>query len=223
MQTWRLGGTNVRIEHWLGLCLLLGCKSKTPFPEGLAPLEDNRATWPADGSESIQTKLGTEAETDGGYTWGHARGYILRPISDVYSALGRSRVSANRRSLTAYEVEDDVEDYPHSYALHNRVEDIITVEFTITWRHGALDGNESTPSEVGTRWQKTDGSDVIELQRGSVYTWAVNDSTTALEFVLHQRSMADDHDVIETYLDDYYADILAAAKGEDLPEYPSGL
>lgn len=208
---------------WMGLPLLVGCKSKTPFPEGLAPLEDNKAAWPSEGNETIETKLGTEEDKDDGYTWGHARGYVQRPVDDVYSALVKPRVSANRRSLAEYSVENDVEDYEHSYALHNRVEDLISFEFSITWRHGSLDGDDEAPQEIGSRWQKTEGADVIELQRGSVYTWAVDESVTAVEIVLHQRSMGDDRDIVSTYLDDYYADILAAAHGESLPEYASGL
>jgi len=205
------------------LALLIGCNQKTPFPEGLAPLEDNRAPWPSEGAETIRTHFSIEEEADGGFTRGHARGWVARPIADVYAALVKPRVSANRRSLADFTVEHNVEAYPHSYALHNRVEDIITMEFTITWRHGALDGDEDNPEEVGTRWQKTDGSDVIELQRGSVYTRAHDDGLTAVELVLHQRSMGDDREIIEDYLDDYYADILAASHGEPLPEYASGI
>lgn len=207
------------------LAVILGtaCGGKIPFPEGLAPLESNRADWPTEGQERISTAFGTEEERDDGYTWGHARGYVQQPVSAVYSALTRPRVSANRRSLADYSVERDVEDYPHSYRLHNTVEDLLTFEFSITWRHGSLDGDEDDPEEVGSRWQKTDGSDVIELQRGSVYTWAVDDDTTALEVVLHQRSLGDDRDIVETYLADYYADILAASHGDSLPEYATGL
>lgn len=148
---------------------------------------------------------------------------MQRPVSEVYAALVRPRVSANRRSLADYSVQRDVEDYPHSFRLHNSVEDLLSFEFAITWRHGSLDGDEADPEEVGSRWQKTEGSDVIELQRGSVYTWAVDDETTALEIVWHQRSLGNDRDIAETYLDDYYADILAASHGDSLPDYPSGL
>ena len=213
----------VRCTGVLVCGLAVGCGSKTPFPEGLAPLENNKASWPAEGNEVIETAFGTEDEKDDGYTWGHARGYVNRPLASVYTALVKPRVSANRRSLAEYTVQNNVEDYAHSYALHNRVEDLISFEFTITWRHGALDGDEEAPEEVGSRWQKTEGSDVIELQRGSVYTWAVDDSTTAMEFVIHQRSMGDDRDIVETYLDDYFADILASAHGDPLPEYATGL
>ncbi len=200
----------------------VACGGKTAFPPGLAPLEDNKAPWPAEGSETLQTIFGSE-DGDESYTWGHARGYVARPIAAVYASLVKARVSANRRSLTEYTVEKNLEDYPHSYALHNRVEDTITIEFTITWRHGALDGDEEAPEEVGSRWQKTDGSDVIELQRGSVYTWAVDEQATALEIVMHQRSWGEDRDILETYLDDYYDDIRSASHGEPLREYDSGL
>ena len=204
------------------LLACVACSGKSPFPSGLAPLEDNRAPWPSDRSETIDTAFGS-VDGDDPYTWGHARGYVQKPLSTVYASLVKPRVAANRRSLTEYTVEQDVEDYPHSYALHNRVEDIINLEFTVVWRHGALAGDEADPEEVGSRWQKTEGSDVIELLRGSVYSWAFDERTTALEIVIHQRSLGDDREIVEEFLDDYYADIRASSHGEPLPEYESGL
>jgi hypothetical protein len=46
---------------------------------------------------------------------------------------------------------------------------------------------------------------------------------TALEFVVHQRSMGDDASILVEYLDDLYADALAASHGDPLPEHSSGL
>lgn len=217
-----------RCRHALTIAaavLATACTSKTPFPAGLSPLEDNRADWPDDErAEQISTRFGEETEADDGYHWGHARGYIQQPLGAVYQALHTPRVTANRRSLSEFDVEWDVEpEYSYSYSLHNRVDDLINFEFEVSWRHGALDGDEDTPREVGTRWQKVDGSDVIELQRGSVYTWAMSADATALEFVVHQRSMGDDASILVTYLDDFYADVLAASHGTALPEYASGL
>ena len=51
----------------------VGCSSKTPFPAGLGPLENNKASWPADGEETLSTRFGEESEKDDGYHWGHAR------------------------------------------------------------------------------------------------------------------------------------------------------
>jgi len=212
----------VQVYRPIALLLCAACSGKTPFPPGLAPLEDNQAPWPSEGSETIELAFG---EVDGGesYTWGHARGYVRRPLSAVYATLVKPRVSANRRSLTEYTVEQNVEDYPHSYALHNRVEDAINLEFTVIWRHGSLDGDEEAPEEVGSRWQKTEGSEVIAVNRGSVYSWAFDDRTTALEFVIHQDSWGDDREILRESLEDYYADILASSHGRPLPEYESGL
>ena len=56
-----------------------------------------------------------------------------------------------------------------------------------------------------------------------MYTWSVDDQTTALELVMHQSSWGEDRDILETYLEDYYGDILAASHGEPLREYESGL
>ena len=206
------------------LAWLVGCgSSKTPFPPGLAPLEDNRAEWPAEGAETLSLRLG-ESDDDGGYTWGHGRAYVQQPVERVLDALTTPRVTVNRRKVTAYTVEWDVEpEYTWSYVIHNTVDDVITLEYDLTWRHGVVEGSEEAPSAVGTRWQKTDGSDVIELQRGSVYSWAVDEETTALEFVLHQRSISDDRAIVSANLDDFFVDIRAASHGEELPSYVTGL
>ena len=203
------------------LLACVACNGKTPFPPGLAPLEDNRAPWPSDGSETIDTAFGS-VDGDEPYTWGHARGYVQQPLSTVYASLVKPRVSANRRSLTEYTVEQNVEDYPHSYALHNRVEDIINLEFTVVWRHGALAGDEADPEEVGSRWQKTEGSDVIELLRGAC--------TLGIRRPHHRTRDCDPSALVGgrprdcgRVLDDYYADIRASSHGEPLPEYESGL
>jgi hypothetical protein len=204
---------------------LIGCADpKVPFPPGLEPLEDNRAAFPkGDFPETLSVVVG-ESEAEGGYSWCHGKGYVRRPIAGVYDALTTPRVNADRRKIDDFTVTWDVEpEYEHSYVLHNVVEDVITVEYDVTWRHGSLDDEEGALSEIGTRWQKTEGSTVIELLRGSAYTWAVDDQTTAVELILHQRSLVDDAPLVQGYLEDFFADIVAHAHGDELQGFPSGV
>lgn len=215
---------------------LSGCalgKEVTAFPPGLEPLEANTATWPeAQGGErypeaqNLNTGDADDEELGVEYSWSHARGYVQRPIHKVYQALVVPRVNADRREIDSYEVTYDVEPaYPYSYVLSNVVNDVLTVEFDVTWRHGATAGSEDEPEEIGTRWQKTEGSTVIEILRGSVRTFPVEDDVTAVEMVLHQRSLQRGFDADRTraYLQDFYVALLAEAHGEPLPEYESGL
>jgi hypothetical protein len=169
-----------------GCGLIGGCalgKEVTAFPPGLEPLEANTAEWPdaTDGArypeeQNLNTGDAEDEELGVDYSWSHGRGYIQMPINKVYQALVVPRVNADRREIDSYEVTWDVEpDYPHSYVLSNVVNDVLTIEFDVTWRHGATAGSEDEPEQIGTRWQKTEGSTVIEILRGSVRTFPVSD------------------------------------------------
>ena len=207
---------------------LIGCNQdiKTPFPEGLEPLEENKASWPSGGGypETLSCTSGFDEDADvGEYTWVHCKTYVNHSISEVYEALQRPRVTADRRAVDELTVTPDVEpEYEVSYQVHNIVYDVITVEFDNNWRHGDVDGYKDELSAVGTRWQKTFGSEVIELRRGSIYTSQIDDSHTGMEIVVHQKTLQEDEPLIMNYLRDLQADILAATDGDDLPEYPSG-
>jgi hypothetical protein len=212
-----------------GACAL--AKEVTEFPPGLEPLEDNRAPWPEERGDDTPESLGEasgegfDEDLEADYSWCHARGYVKKPLRKVYSAIRVPRVGVDRRQVHEFDVEWGVEpEYTHSYVIHNTVNDIITVEYDITWRHGAVEGTESEPLGVGSRWQKTEGSTVIEMIRGSVYSFEVDESTTALEMVLHQRSLrvSLDPELCRTYLQDFFVDILAESHGEPLPAYPTG-
>jgi hypothetical protein len=219
-----------------GCGLIGGCalgKEVTAFPPGLEPLEANTADWPdaTDGArypeeQNLNTGDAEDDELGVDYSWSHGRGYIQMPINKVYQALVVPRVNADRREIDSYEVTWDVEpDYPHSYVLSNVVNDVLTIEFDVTWRHGATAGSEDEPEQIGSRWQKTEGSTVIEILRGSVRTFPVSDDVTAVEMVLHQRTLQRgfDSDRTRAYLQDFYVALLAEAHGEPLPEYESGL
>jgi len=211
------------------IALLVGCNQdiKTPFPEGLEPLEANKASWPSGGGypEDLSCKSGFDEDPDvGEYTWVHCKTYVNHPIADVYAAYQKPRVMTDRRAVDEIDVTWDVEpDYDVSYEVHNVVNDIITVEFDNTWRHGDTDGYEDTLTRVGTRWQKTFGSEVIELLRGSIDTTEIDADNTGLEIVLHQRSLQEDEPLMMQYLRDLQADILAETDGDSLPSYDSGV
>lgn len=208
---------------------LVGCNQdiKTPFPEGLEPLENNRASWPSGSGypEELSCKSGTAEDADvGEYTWVHCKTYVNHPIADVYAAYQKPRVMTDRRAIDEMAVEWDVEaDYDVSYRVKSTVYDVITVEFENTWRHGDVDGYEDELTEVGTRWQKTFGSEVIELIRGSIFTTEADADNTALEIVLHQKSLQADEPLMMQYLRDLQADILAETNGNSLPSYDSGV
>jgi len=198
-----------------------GClgSSETEFPAGLEPLDEVGAPWPGGDGEHPETLSTAHGSTDD-YDWVHARGYVHAPLAEVYPALRVPEVNVNRRQVDEWSVTWDVEDgYDHSYALDLVVHDIITIEYRITWRHGLIEGTDDAPLLTAARYQKTDGTDVIRLKEGSVVATEVEDGLTGLELVERMDSLRSDHDTIESYLRDMYADLLAVAHGEPLPTY----
>ena len=108
------------------------------------------------------------------------------------------------------EIEHDVEEgYDYSYRIHNVVRDIVTLEFDVTWRQGAVEGTVEAPTRVGIRYQKTAGSDYIDLLRGSIVLTAVGDEVTAVEMIEHLQAAAGAGQAeIEAYFRDLFADTL---------------
>jgi hypothetical protein len=188
-----------------------GGDDETVFPAGLEPLEANKAEFPADGSETLALASGEGEEWD----WTHARGYVHAPLALTWEALQQPEVDVDRRRVEEYEVTFDVEpDYSPSYRIDQKVVDIVTVEYSLTWRHGEVE-----PGVAAVRWQKTEGSALIELLEGSI-TLTGDEETTAIEIVEHLGSPAqDDIESMELYLTDLHASVVAYTNGEDLPTY----
>ena len=209
--------------------LLSGCNQdvKTPFPEGLEPLESNRASWPSGSGypEELSCVSGSAEEADlGEYTWVHCKTYVNHPIEEVFEAYKMPRVVTDRRAVDEAIYTWDVEpEYEVSYKVSNTVNDVVTVEFDNVWRHGDVDGYEDEFTEAGSRWQKTFGSEIIELLRGSILTTEIDEENTGLEIVLHQKTLQEDEPYMMQYLRDLQADILAATDGDPLPTYESGV
>jgi hypothetical protein len=211
------------------LLLIAGCNQdvKSPFPEGLEPLEANRASWPSGSGypEELSCVSGSAEEAElGAYTWVHCKTYVNHSIEEVFEAYQMPRVVTDRRAVNEVSFTWDVEpEYEVSYKVSNTVDDIVTVEFDNVWRHGDVDGYEDVFTEAGSRWQKTFGSEIIELLRGSIFTTEIDEENTGLEIVLHQKTLQEDEPFMMQYLRDLQADILAATDGDALPSYETGV
>lgn len=206
----------------LGLGLgLAGCLGKGeevyPFPEGLEPLSESEATWPSDQEEVLSTTTGEGEE----YDWAHGRGYVHAGIEDVYSCLREDMVNVDRRKVTSWSVVEDVEEgYEHSYRIDNVVEDIIDVEFSDTWRHGRTEDDAGEVVFINSRWKMTAANCCIDVKEGSIVTTPVEASVTGVELVGHLAALqGDDQETMRSYLEDFYADLLACVAGEAYPSF----
>lgn len=202
----------MRTTALLGLALsLAGCfgEEKTEFPPGLEPLEENTAEAPTSNDEPYPEVLSMRRGRDD-YDWVHARAYVHAPISRTWEALRDIDVCVDDGRVDDWSVTWDVEEgYDYSYRIHNVAEDIVTVEFDITWRHGAAEGTRDDPEVVGIRYQKTDGTEFIEILRGSIVLTSVEDDVTELDMVEHLQAAAGGTPEIEAYFQDVFDDTLA--------------
>ena len=218
-------------NRWLTICVCAvalisgttGCDSDEPteFPSGLEPLEvcTAPAPDPIEGDatpEDVRFVLGTEDE----YSWVHGRGFVHKPLAETWAAMRDPEVSVDRREVDEWTVEHGVEtEYDFSYVIHNTVNDIITVEFDITWRQGVVEGTVEAPELVGGRFQKTFGTTFIELLSGSIVARAVDDSTTEIELIEHLKATGKGADTAQSFLRDYFTSVVAKAHGNPLPTY----
>lgn len=213
-----------RALAFAALASLGGCGGSneiTEFPAGLDSLEPNIAPAPTPTAadrypETIAFDRGATAD----YEFVHGRGYVHAPISAVFTAFRDPAVTADRRRVSAYTSTIDVEPaYPYSYRVHNIVNDIVTIEFDITWRLGPTAGTAESPTSFGARYQKTFGSSFIDVLAGSVVARVVDSNTTEVELIRHLRATAQNADDAEQTVRDLFTSVVASAHGQPLPTY----
>jgi len=205
--------------------VLQGCirPLETPFPDGVAPWEENIAPAPAETlfekyPETLSMVSGTAPE---GYLWLHARGFVHASVAEVFAALHDPDVMANRRGVAGYTARFDVElGFDLSFALDVVVRDVITLRYTNTIRGLVVDVDGDAPRVVGLRWQKTDGSALIAIQRGSIEVRATDEpERTEIALIQHLGAPRVRDSDLRCYQQDLYDDVVATVHAWGLPEY----
>jgi hypothetical protein len=213
----------------LPVLLALGCAGEedTPFPDGLSPLEDNLAPAPTGTAddpwpEAVEVVSGTAED----WVYAHARGYVHAPVDAVWAALRDPDVIVDRRRVSAYsttEVDDPAYDY--AYRVDHTVEDIVTVEYVVEYRHGVWEGSLEAPLSAAFRWQKIEGSSFIELLEGSGLVAAVEDpdavEVTEVQLIEHLGAALTEPEEIALYLQDVFDSAVSVAHGGEPVEFPA--
>jgi len=201
-----------------------GCFSEeeTAFPPGLEPLEENVAPAPEPtATETFPEELVTVrqiAPVSPRTPSVHARGFVRAPLVVVWEALRDPDVGADRRTFSEWSSTPDVEPgYDYSYVIHSVIENIIVVEYDVTWRHGVVEGTLAAPTVASAVWQKTAGSTAISDLRGSVVLTQVSPGVTEVSIIEYLRAVASDHGNIESFLNDMFRELVALSHGEALP------
>jgi hypothetical protein len=204
---------------------------KTKFPAGLDPLDAaNPAAFPA----PVGTDLYPETPGPGAMTvvtqevgeldpgcscrlvLAYAKGYVKRPLADVWAAGVDPQTSAEAASsVDTCSVTLDVEKgYDYSWLVHYGKTQIISIWFDVTWRSGTLPwptppGGPPSPLQVAWRFQKTNGTQYVKAMAGSVLAYEIVPGVTGLEFIRHVQAARSPPDVVAGGIQNHYDNILA--------------
>lgn len=202
------------------LLALVACVPPPPVvpPEWAAPLEEeNLAPVPtSDDGEAHPEAIETVHGDTGTYLWAHGRGFLHAPLAEVAEALRDPDVCVDRREVTSWTVEHDVDpDAPVSFRVDHVVENVVTVRFTTLWRQGSV-GDDPT---VYGRALKTEGTEFIATLEDSVVLRPVSGDVTAVELMRHREAVMGGPAETAQYLTDLFESLRARVRGEALPEY----
>jgi hypothetical protein len=201
--------------------LALGCQHdvSTPFPPGLEPLEKDTAPPPAaTPSDPYPQAINIQPGTDDTSPYVHATGYIKGNISDVWSAMQDPAVVVDRHHVDSWTAAQNVETgYDVSFRTDYTVHNIVTVNFSLTWREGAVDGTKDAPSHVSIVYEKTFGSSYINMMKGSIELVKVTDGVTELQFAQRLDASQTDQNTIVMWTQGIYDSVIARLAGQPLP------
>lgn len=203
------------------LVVLTACKEQEAdyaFPEGIDPLAENTASWPADLAEEVSYVVGEADE----YHWAHARAYVHADIDAVYTCMRDEMVNVDRREIESWSTTPDVEDgYEFSYAIWNQTYPTfgVQVEYTDTWRHGSTLTEDGSTALVVSSWKMTEGNDYMYLKENSVVTETAEDGITSLDMVGHLSAALRDGETTAQYYIDFHEDLIACVNGTDYPSF----
>lgn len=196
--------------------LAAGCQDNitTEFPEGLEPIEDNKASAPADGAEALVMVQGGDD-----LKWVHGRAYIFAPPAAVWAATKDPEHLVATCATNSHTATVGVEaEYEYGFMVHYSVDNIVTVEWDELWRYGTITGTPDAPELAIIRYQKVFGSEYISTLEGSIIVHATDDpARTEVEYIERLDALGGDHGNIRGSMEQRFANMRALAHGEPLP------
>ena len=169
----------------IALVLFAACQDnvKTPFPEGLEPLEENPV--PEDDGHPEELQIETSSKD---FIRIYGRGYVHATPAVVWNVTKDPEVMAAVCHTTSHTIrlgaEPGSDAYELAYVVHYYVDDILDVEWDDAWRYGTIIGTADAPELGMMKHQKIAGSDFITLSAGTVEILATDDpNVTEVSFV----------------------------------------
>lgn len=205
---------------WIFSACLTQDSIEKDFPSILEPLEDIRVGLPE--GDGYPEEVNIISQDGDEYAWVHARGYLPVSLDEAWTALRNDLVYVNQRTVKEYTVEEVHSDiYDYVYLVDNEVQDLVTVEFTNEWRHVGNVNDKGEVSDVIVRWQKTEGTDFIQLMEGSVEIIPVEDEDSVVEFriIEHLQATLDQEANAVEFVTDMAERWRLVLEGAPIPEY----
>jgi hypothetical protein len=193
-----------------------------PWPDGLAPMVGNVATYPAAaGGEPYPETLSFEfADVEGIDAAVHARGFLHAPLADVRDAMHTPEVVIDRRRVTSWEVTNGSKPaFPVSFHVRNTVVDLATFDFHTDWWMSPVAATGSTPEAEVARQVLAEPNDFQKILDVSVVAKRTSDMVTAVEFERHTKALVIGEREAQLSIEDLFASLKAAVHGEPLPKY----
>lgn len=191
-----------------------------PLSVGFEPLEATSplAAWPAPtANDPTPQGLGViVAVPEAGHYASHARGYLHAPLAKVYEALKDPAASYIHNTSGGPRLDGppvlDVEPFPVSFRVRYSNSTIIgPVKFDITYRGGPLEGTEAALVVVGQRYQKTWGTDHIQVMAGSLVATEVPGApgVTSVEMIAWLKADTQHQGDCDGTVSDLFGDLVA--------------
>ena len=203
------------------MVLLFACSAETPIDSGdgtaLTPFDAHEIEAPSDADDPYPERSALVSGSSDDYDWAVLRGWVKVAAVDVWPVLTEPDVGVNRRDVASWTVSEVSDaDADVSYVVTEVVEDPITVDFDLTWRH---DQAEDPAGGSVSVWSKTAGTEFITDISGSIVATGHDDVVDFL-VVFHLATIDSGPEEAEAFVTDFYASVLAVAHGEALPTYP---
>jgi hypothetical protein len=203
------------------IAIALGCQSNitTAFPPGLQPIGTDNVPPPGgDGGDAYPQTLSLQQGSDATSNYVFATGYVDAPIANVWAAFKLPNVVVDRANVSSYTVTENVESgYDVSFLTAYTINNIVTVNFSVTWREGVVAGTEASPTQVSVVYEKTSGSSFVSLMEGSIQLISVSPGVTELQFAQRMNATDTDSTNIASWTNEMFLSVIAQVNGQPLP------
>ena len=204
----------------MALFLLVACSTEESADSAavatLTPFDAHDLDAPRDDDDPYPERSAILSGSEDEYDWAVLRGWVKVGAPDIWPVLTDPDVGVNRRDVASWTVAElDDGDVDAAYVVTEVVEDPITVDFDLTWRHDQADDPANGSVSV---WSKTGGTEFISDISGSIVATGHDDVVDFL-VVFHLATVDSGPAEAEEFVTDFYASVLAEAHGEPLPTY----